>query len=79
MYSPHTAADRAAMLRGIGVSSLDELLAQIPADLRAGRLDWPPALAEPELMAHARALAAKNQPWARFAGAGVQDHASPRR
>ena len=77
MYSPHTAADRAAMLRAIGVASLDELLAQIPADLRAGGFDWPAALAAPELMAHARALAAKNKSLACFAGAGARDRFVP--
>ncbi len=77
MYSPHTAADRAEMLRAIGVSSMDELLAQIPADLRAGGYDWPAALSEAELMAHARALAAKNKPLACFAGAGARDHFTP--
>ena len=77
MYSPHTAADRAEMLRAIGVSSMDELLAQIPADLRAGSYDWPAALSEAELMAHARALAAENKPLACFAGAGARDHFAP--
>ena len=77
MYSPHTPADRAEMLRAIGVASMDELLAQIPANLRAAAFDWPPALAEPELMAHARALAAKNKPLACFAGAGAADHHVP--
>ena len=77
MYSPHTSADRAEMLRAMGVSSMDELLAQIPEDLRAGGYDWPAALAEPELMAHARGLAAKNKPLACFAGAGARDHFIP--
>ena len=52
------------MLRAIGADSLDAWLAQIPADLRAGVADWPAALAAPELLAHARALAAKNTPLA---------------
>ena len=77
MYSPHTAADRAEMFRAIGVASMDELLAQIPVNLRAGGHAWPTALAEPELMAHARALAAKNKPLACFAGAGARDHFVP--
>ena len=77
MYSSHTAADRAEMLRAIGVASLEGLLAQVPAELRAGVKDWPPALTEPELTAHARALAAKNRPLACFAGAGAQDHFIP--
>ncbi len=76
-YSPHTSNDRAEMLRAIGVSSMDELLAQIPAELRAGGYDWPAALPEPERMAHARALAAKNRALACFAGAGAYDHHVP--
>ena len=76
-YSPHTEADRAAMLRAIGAASLDELLAQIPAELRAGVADWPAALAAPELLAHARALAAKNKPLACFAGGGARDRFVP--
>ncbi|MGD9781645.1 MAG: aminomethyl-transferring glycine dehydrogenase subunit GcvPA [Kiritimatiellia bacterium] len=77
MYSPHTPADRAEMLRAIGVASMDELLAQIPANLRASAYDWPRPLSESELMAHARALAAKNRPLACFAGAGAADHYVP--
>ncbi len=77
MYSPHTTADREAMLRAIGVSSLEELLAKVPAALRRGVGEWPVALTEPERMAHARELAAKNRPLACFAGAGAQDHFIP--
>ncbi len=77
MYFPHTEAERAEMLRAIGVASMDELLAQVPAELRAGGVDWPAALTEPELLAHARSLAAKNRALACFAGAGVQDHFVP--
>lgn len=77
MYSPHTATDRAEMLRAIGVASLEDLLAQVPAELRPGAGAWPPALTEPELMAHARGLAAKNRTLACFAGAGAQDHFIP--
>lgn len=77
MYSPHTTADREEMLRAIGVASLDDLLAQVPQELQTPALDWPPALTEPELMAHARDLAARNRPLACFAGAGAQDHYIP--
>lgn len=77
MYSPHTDAERTEMLQAIGVSSFDELLAQVPATLQRGPDDWPPALTEPELMAHARALATKNKPLICFAGAGAQDHFIP--
>ena len=77
MYSPHTQADRAGMLAAIGVSSMEALLEQIPAELRTEAFDWPAALTEPELLAHARALAANNRPLVCFAGAGAQDHVIP--
>jgi glycine dehydrogenase subunit 1 len=65
------------MLRAIGVSSLEDLLAQVPAELRATKLELPPALGESELMAHARGLAAKNRALTCFAGAGAYDHFVP--
>ncbi|NLN26791.1 MAG: glycine dehydrogenase, partial [Firmicutes bacterium] len=46
-YIPTTDAERAAMLQTIGVSSIDELFADIPDDLRfRGRLNLPHALSE---------------------------------
>ncbi len=52
-------------------------MAQVPEDLRATTMEWPPALTELELMAHAQALAARNQPLACFAGAGAEEHYIP--
>ncbi len=77
MYSPHTQADRADMLAAIGASSMEALLEQIPTELRTEAFDWPAALTEPELLAHARGLAAKNRLLVCFAGAGAQDHVIP--
>lgn len=77
MYSPHTAAEQQAMLRDIGVESLADLLAQIPAELQTGVAEWPPALTEPELLAHARELAAQNRRLISFAGGGAQEHHIP--
>ncbi len=65
------------MLQTIGVGSMEELLAQVPEGLRAGELAWPAALTEPDLLAHARGLAAKNRPLVCFAGGGAQDHYIP--
>ena len=50
------------MLETIGVSSLDELIAQtIPDDIRQrAPLDLGPALSETEALAQARQLAARN-------------------
>lgn len=77
MFSMHTDAEQAEMLREIGVASLDDLLTQVPNALRCGDLGWPGALSPPELLAHARELAAKNRSLISFAGAGAQDHYVP--
>ncbi len=69
------------MLDTIGVSSMEELLAQVPADLRLDRpLDIPPALTEPELERHLRQLASQNVTGDRrvcFLGGGAYDHFIP--
>jgi glycine dehydrogenase subunit 1 len=77
-YGPHTDDDRTRMLAAIGVSSVDELFADIPAELRASplRLDDP----EPELALSERlqALAGRNRvDLASFLGAGAYRHWSP--
>ena len=41
-YSPNTEADRQQMLEAIGVTSLDELFQDIPAEHRNPSLDIPP-------------------------------------
>jgi len=65
------------MLRAIGASSMEDLLGQIPAALRSTDFEWPDALTEAELSAHAQTLAAKNKPLVCFAGAGAEDHYIP--
>ena len=60
-YFYNTPADQQAMLAAIGVTSIEELFAQVPAELRLGRpLDLPPALSEIELSQHLGQLAAQN-------------------
>ncbi|MGL5515157.1 MAG: glycine dehydrogenase, partial [Sporomusa sp.] len=60
-YLPHTAEDRKAMLAAIGVEKAEDLLADIPADLRLDRpLNLPQALSEPDLAKHLAALAGSN-------------------
>jgi glycine dehydrogenase subunit 1 len=80
-FTSLTDADREAMLAAIGVGSIDELFAEIPADVRLGRpLDVDPALTEAELWAHLTELAAKNVDTGRelsFLGAGFYDHYVP--
>lgn len=69
------------MLQAIGVSSIEELFADIPEALRfKGRLNLPPGLSEPELLSHMRELAAKNRHLDElicFAGGGAYDHVIP--
>ncbi len=72
-------ADRDAMLAAIGVPSLDALIDEtIPASIR---LDRPLALPEPEseqaVLAHLRALAAKNQVFRSYLGMGYYGCVTP--
>jgi glycine dehydrogenase subunit 1 len=80
-YVLNTPADVTAMLTAIGVSSMDELFAPIPPDLRLGRpLDIPAALGEIELSQHVAALGKKNQAAGSavcFLGGGSYDHFIP--
>jgi len=80
-YIPNSTADQEAMLEAVGVESLEELFAMVPADLRLGRdLDLPPAMGELELGAHMAELAAQNTSADRdvcFLGAGSYDHFIP--
>ena len=77
-YGPHTDADRARMLAVVGVSTIDELFADIPPELRASPLDLPEPEPELELAARLQGLAARNRTdLASFLGAGVYRHWSP--
>jgi len=71
-YSPHTDADRAAMLAAIGVGSVDDLFADIPVSVRATSFDIPPPLTEQEVRAELSRLAKRNRiPEVSFLGAGA--------
>jgi glycine dehydrogenase subunit 1 len=80
-YLPTTPAQRADMLRAIGVGDLEALLERIPSKARLGRdLGVPAALAEGELTAVLRALAAGNAhaaEYVSFMGGGAYDHFVP--
>jgi len=77
-YSPHTAADRERMLAAIGVGSVDDLFADIPATVRATRFELPAPLAEQEVRAELVRLAGQNRiPRVSFLGAGVYRHLVP--
>ena len=77
-YGPHTADDRARMLAALGISSVDELFADIPRELRASPLHLPPPEPELELSSRLTGLAARNRiDLASFLGAGAYRHYTP--
>jgi len=80
-YTSATDADRAEMLAAIGVGSIDELFADIPAGLRLSRpLALDAGLSEQEVFEELRELAAKStsaEDEISFLGAGMYDHYVP--
>jgi glycine dehydrogenase subunit 1 len=80
-YTSATESDRAEMLRTIGVATVEDLFADIPAHLRlAGALELDPGLSELEVYDELRALAARNtstEDEVCFLGAGMYDHYVP--
>jgi glycine dehydrogenase subunit 1 len=80
-YTAVTPDDRAAMLATIGVASIDELFAGIPAGVRLDRaLELPDGQGEAEVYRHLRELADANvsaEDELCFLGAGMYDHYVP--
>ena len=77
-YGPHTPDDRAQMLAALGISTVDELFADIPRELRASPLNLPPPEPELELSARLSGLARRNRvDMASFLGAGAYRHYTP--
>jgi glycine dehydrogenase subunit 1 len=80
-YTAITDADREAMLAAIGVDSVEDLFATIPAPLRLDRpLDLPAGQPEQAVYAHLRDLAARNvstEDEISFLGGGMYDHYVP--
>jgi glycine dehydrogenase subunit 1 len=77
-YGPHTTADRQRMLAALGITDVDELFSDIPAELRASPLRLPEPEPELELTARLTALAGRNMTHlASFLGAGVYRHWTP--
>ena len=58
-FTPHTDAERKAMFDAIGVPGIDQLFADVPAQVRFPALNLPPALSELEVTREMRALAAR--------------------
>ena len=77
-YFPHTDDDIRAMLKVIGVSSLDELYSEVPRELLLDHpLDIPEAKSEVEIRREFEQLSAANRPLTCFAGCGAYDHYTP--
>jgi glycine dehydrogenase subunit 1 len=80
MFIPHTDADREAMLKTIGISSLEDLFEDVPAKNRFPKLDLPPALTEMEAAAELRMISEANETVGElisFLGAGAYNHYVP--
>ncbi|MDE5643950.1 MAG: aminomethyl-transferring glycine dehydrogenase subunit GcvPA [Muribaculaceae bacterium] len=77
-YLPHTPQDISLMLERCGVSSIDDLYADIDPSLRFnGDYDLPEAMCESEIRRFFSGLSAKNRTLTCFAGAGFYDHYTP--
>lgn len=80
-YIPITLEDEKIMLESIGVNSTEDLLQDIPEELRfKGTLDIGDAMSELELTKHMQSLAKKNtttDDLTCFLGAGAYDHYIP--
>ncbi len=78
-YLPKSPADREAMLREIGIHSIDELFAHIPAEYRLKReLDIPRAFSEAEIVDYFRQRSHENAAGYKvFLGAGCYNHYRP--
>jgi glycine dehydrogenase subunit 1 len=80
-FVPNTDADRQEMLKSIGVNSFDDLIANIPDDVKLKEdLDIPSALSEYETLKFVKSLANKNitsESHLCFMGGGAYDHFIP--
>ncbi len=80
-YIPNTEQERQEMLAAIGVSSVDDLFADIPASVALDRdLQLPAPMAEPDVMRHLRSLSRLNgsaDEYVSFLGAGAYNHFVP--
>ena len=77
-YCPHTPEEMREMLSVIGVASVEELFAPIPAALRAKTFNIPPGMSEFETFSRMQAIAGENrQGMTNFIGGGFYDHIIP--
>ena len=77
-YIPHSDADRARMLRAIGVASMDDLFNTIPPEVRyTQELPISAGLTEEEVLRKLKALASMNRVGISFLGMGSYDRIIP--
>jgi glycine dehydrogenase subunit 1 len=79
-YIPNTQQEQAEMLASLGLSSIDDLFLDIPAEHRNPSLDLPPPMSELEIQRELSSLAARNRPLGSgpsFLGAGSYHHFIP--
>ena len=79
-FIPITDQDREAMLKTIGVNSVDDLFCDVPAEVRNPKLNLPSALSELDLMRELQEMSARNvnvSDHASFLGAGAYNHFIP--
>ena len=77
-YFPHTEEDVRAMLKRIGVNSLDDLFSDVPADfVFKGEYDLPSAMSEQQVRDYFEKLASMNTKLKVFVGQGAYDHYIP--
>ena len=79
-YIPNTLDEQAGMLASLGVSSIDDLFADIPAEHRNPPLRLPDPMPELEIQRELGALAGRNRPLGSgpsFLGAGSYHHFIP--
>jgi glycine dehydrogenase subunit 1 len=80
VYTPNTEAQRHEMLASMGLKSISDLYQEVPAAVLDPKIDLPPRLSEPELVAEMRRLSELNADaahYATFLGAGSYNHFSP--
>lgn len=77
MFVPTTEKEEKEMLAAIGVSSFDELIGQVPKELRYPEYNLPAAMTEMELAAHVKNLGSKNKKVLSFMGGGAYEHFIP--
>ena len=80
-FIPNTNADRASMLKAIGVSNFEDLLKNIPLQIRLkDGLDLPGSASEYEVLRELRAISSRNKnsnDVIMFLGGGAYDHFIP--